>query len=70
MTDTKHYVIPDLVALSDLPELFGVSRQWVDTMRWKKILPEPDLVLGRTPGWIKADIVKWWDENPIRRKRA
>ncbi len=58
--------IPALVALSDMPAIFGCKRQWVDQMRTKGILPEPDLYLGRTPGWIQERIEDWWQTNPYK----
>lgn len=68
--DREYPEVPDLVAISDMPELFGCSRQWVDQMRYKKILLEPDVMLGRTPGWIRQRALDWWEARPDKRPRS
>ena len=67
MNEKQYPTLPPMVSLVEMPEVLGVSRQWCYQMRVAGVMPEPDLMLGRTPGWIKARIVDWWATNPTKR---
>jgi predicted DNA-binding transcriptional regulator AlpA len=59
--------IPQILDIPAVAERIGVSRQWVDQMRTNGELPDPDIVLGQSPGWLVATIDEW-DSKRSRRK--
>lgn len=65
-TTARTITAPDLVGPKELVELFGVSRSWVDTLRWKGELLEPFAVVSGHPVWIRADAVAWWQARQDR----
>jgi len=67
-TQKKYPDVPELVALQDMPEMFGYSLQYFYQMRTNDDMLEPDGTVGRTPYWIKARVADWWAERPDRSK--
>ena len=59
----------DLPAIFDIEEAadhLGVSRQWLDTLRSRGQMPDPDVTLGQSPGWLLGTLDEWWVTRPKR----
>ena len=55
MTET----IPDIVSAPEIAQRLGVRPSTVHQWRQRRLLPEPEAVLGHTPVWTWTTIEAW-----------
>jgi hypothetical protein len=48
-----------LLTVTDIAVMFRRAVGTVESWRLAGDMPEPDIVLGRTPGWHRATLVAW-----------
>ena len=48
-----------LLSIPDVAAMFDRAVGSVEHWRVERLLPEPDEVLGRTPGWRKSTLLRW-----------
>jgi hypothetical protein len=51
--------LPHLVGLLEITEMMGVQSQTAYHWRTRGVMPEPDLVVSKTPLWRYDRIVEW-----------
>ena len=56
--------VTTLLSAAQLAELAGVSKATLDTYRHRGLLPEPQVVVGRTPLWARPIAARWLAERP------
>jgi len=50
---------PEFLTLADIAERAGITRGSAEVYRKRGDLPAPDIMLGRTPGWLTTTIDAW-----------
>lgn len=53
----------DLIGLTDIADMLGVKRETPGIWRYRGVLLEPDLVVGRKPMWLRERVVAWARET-------
>lgn len=48
-----------LMTRQDVADATGLTLQTIKTYRHKKLMPDPDYMIGRTPVWKVQTIDKW-----------
>ena len=56
--------VTTLLSAAQLAELAGVSKATLDTYRHRGLLPEPQVIVGRTPLWARPIATRWLAERP------
>lgn len=59
----------DLLDTEGVARMLGIAHESVTRYRARGDLPEPDVMLGRSPGWYAATIVEWQAQRPGRTGR-
>lgn len=54
----------DLLDSEGVAALLGVTRETVARYRTGGVLPAPDVMLGRSPGWYRSTIEAWRASRP------
>jgi hypothetical protein len=52
-----------LLTVADIAVMFGRAVGTVEHWRLHDQLPAPDVMLGRTPGWRRAGLLRWGRET-------
>lgn len=55
---------PALWTAADVADAAGVSKATIDSYRYRGLLPEPQLVLSRTPLWARPIVQHWLADRP------
>lgn len=53
-----------LMSISAVAEYTGLSRRTIQDYRLDGRLPEPAIVIGRSPGWTREQIEEWMRTRP------
>lgn len=56
----------DLLDSAALAALLGVERSTISQYRRRRTLPDPDVVVGRSPAWRRSTIEAWRLSRPGR----
>jgi len=57
-------VVTGYLDRSAVAGLIGVTPDTLSAYRSRGYLPEPDVMLGRSPGWLPATIERWIAARP------
>jgi len=57
---------PKLLSMREVAERSGLAEQTIRVYRSRGTLPEPDQMIGSTPGWLEATIDPWIAALPGR----
>lgn len=64
---------PELVGVSEVGEILGVSRQRISALRTSEFFPKPAAELKSGPVWFLSDLQRFiqdWDRRPGRKKKG
>ena len=53
-----------MLTVADVAEMVGVARDTIAAYRYRRYLPEPQAVIGRTPVWSRPIIRHWVEHRP------
>lgn len=56
----------DLLDSAALAALLGVRPQTISQYRRRRTLPDPDVIVGRSPAWRRSTIEAWLPTRPGR----
>jgi predicted DNA-binding transcriptional regulator AlpA len=62
--------VPHYLSMGEVAERTGLAESSVRTYRSRGGMPEPDVMVGRTPGWLPATIDEWAKTLPGRGART
>lgn len=62
--DAPELQVSATLTVADVSELAGVSKATIDSYRYRGTLPEPQIVLARTPLWVRPVIARWLASRP------
>ena len=54
-----------MMTVADVAEAASVTKATIDSYRYRGLLPEPQLVVARTPLWARPIIGRWLDERSV-----
>lgn len=58
--------VPTILDINAVAARCGVRREWIEKLRGRGDMPDPDVVLGNTPGWLETTIDPWWQSRTHR----
>lgn len=58
------------LSMGEVAERTGLAESSVRTYRSRGGMPEPDVTIGRTPGWLESTIEEWAKSLPGRGART
>jgi predicted DNA-binding transcriptional regulator AlpA len=53
----------NVIGIKEIAAALGITRAYADTLRYRGMLPEPDLVVGGRPAWKTETIEEWCTET-------
>ena len=53
-----------MMTVADLAQAAYVSKATIDSYRYRGLLPEPQLIVARTPLWARPIVSRWLEQRP------